>query len=282
MAVSDAMLNTSMRKLRTIQTACGVSSKAASATTPDVDMSKMSPYQRSQYQIADRLRVMRTLMSELDELPVGGNPTRRVEISNQIRKEDKKMKADMMEARQQAQHEQKLQDYETLQQHYRTTQQLWRARSGGAVAADDIGGGYGSTRGVSKVPSGSIELENALPAAGSYSIRQDEEFALFFQQTQQNDILMDKALDRIQLGVQRLQENATVLSQELKVQSVLLDETERKVDGVTDKMLGLNKKLKQTIKKVDQDKLCMYVFCFIVLLGLAGGIYFVVSGKDKK
>lgn len=284
--IESATINVSMRKLRALQTSCGGKYGATATDEPAVDFSKMSPYQVKQFQVADRMRIIRTLMTELDELPSNlSNPTRRVEISNQIRKEERKITMEMKEAKSLSLQERKSSEFDDLQQHFRTTQQLWRARSGVAVAADTDG--YGamtsghSGRGVNGGREASIELENALPAAGGYNIREDGEFAMFFQQTQQNDVLMDKALERVEKGVQRLAENATLLNQELKVQDVLLDETEKKVDGVHGKLRGLNSKLKDTIKKVDNDKMCLYVFCCIVLLGIAGGIYYVISGNDK-
>ena len=39
------------------------------------------------------------------------------------------------------------------------------------------------------------------------------------------------------------------------------------------------KKLKKAIKEVQKDKLCLYLVLCIVLLGLAGAIYFVVKGN---
>jgi chromosome segregation ATPase len=93
-------------------------------------------------------------------------------------------------------------------------------------------------------------------------------------------VTIDQALDRIALGVTRLHENATAIKSELQVQNTLLDETEAKLDKVTGNLKGVNKKLKETLKQVDKDRLCVYLFCCIILLGIAGGIYFVVF-KNK-
>lgn len=277
----DAAVRVSLKKLQSLQAACGVKKALDPNAIGDaeIDYSKMTPYDAAQFKIADRMRIMRGLVSELDALPSGGNPTRRVEISNQIRKEDKKVKTAITEARQLATQEQKQREYETLQMHYRTTTQLWKSRFGGNTASEESTSNsyYGS---VSK--DSGIELDNALPSSSGYSLREDEEFLQFFQQTQRNDKLMDQAFDRIHQGVQRLGEQALMLKQEMKVQDILLDEVEKKTDGVTAKLKGLNSKLKDTIKKVDQDKMCVYVFCFILLLGIAGAIYFVISGDGKK
>ena len=87
------------------------------------------------------------------------------------------------------------------------------------------------------------------------------------------------AVDRISAGVTRLHDNALAIRDELKVQNAMLNEVEEKTDRIHGKLKGLNKKLKQTINEVDKDKICIYVFCFILLLGLAGGIYWVVSSN---
>ncbi|CUG91952.1 transmembrane protein, putative [Bodo saltans] len=279
-----ASVNVSMRKLKALQSAVGVGNAGRLNDEPKADLSKMTPYQAKQFQVADKMRIIRTLMTELDEIPEGSGPTRRIEINNQIRKEERNISTGMKEARTLALQEQKMSEYEDLQGHFKTTQQLWRARSGVVSSPSDSGpSGYGAMNKSGGGKAGreaSIELEAALPAPGGYNIREDGEFAMFFQQTQQNDLAMHKALDRIQQGVQRLAENATLLNQELKIQDVLLDETEKKVDGVHAKMKGLNKTLKETIKKVDNDRLCLYVFCCLILLGLAGGIYYVIKDKN--
>jgi len=70
------------------------------------------------------------------------------------------------------------------------------------------------------------------------------------------------------------------MNTELKVQKELITTAEQKMDNVTDQLTGLNKKLKKTIKEVQKDRLCLYVICCLLLLGLAGTIYFVM--KENK
>lgn len=309
--VNDAALNSSMRKLRTLHAACGGNTSAAGGSKSEApglseaELAKMTPFQRSEYRIAERMRGMRAMMTELDEITSSGsaNPTRKVEVSNSIRKEERKLRVEMQEARTAAIQEKKMDNFETLKTHFTKTQQLWRVRAGVGGRAGDMedeiaaggpsssspsaaaGPSYGATKLTSASGGGresSIELENTLPKPGAYNLRDDEEFLLFFQQTHQNDQVIDKALDRIGEGVARLRETATTAAQELKVQSVLLDEAERKVDNVTSNLKNVNKRLKETIKKVDEDKMCMYVFCLLLVLALAGAIYYVISDNNKK
>eukprot|EP00658_Telonema_sp_P-2_P046235 TRINITY_DN3434_c0_g1_i3.p1 TRINITY_DN3434_c0_g1~~TRINITY_DN3434_c0_g1_i3.p1 ORF type:complete len:126 (+),score=26.83 TRINITY_DN3434_c0_g1_i3:204-581(+) len=118
--------------------------------------------------------------------------------------------------------------------------------------------------------------------SGGVNLQDDQEFAQFFATLRENDTQIDHALTRIDQGVTRLKNTALNIKDEMKLQTVLLEQTEQKVDNVHGKMRGLNKKLKETLKRVDKDRMCLYIFCCIILLGVAGGIYFVVSSSSKK
>ncbi len=275
----DAGMRVTMKRLQRLNDRCGGGKRGAAEAEPEVDFSQMTPYGAAQYRITDKMRLMRVYITQLDELGPRATPTEKVEISQKIRKEEMKVKKEMIEAKALAVKEKKQQDFETLQEHVKKTQSLYRARFGGP--ADEVAASsYGSTNSRYTGKLSSVELDSDMGSAtGGYSLRDDDEFQQFFQQVQKNDAAMDQALDRIGAGVLRLQDQALGFKQELKVQSTLIDETERKVDDVSTKMKGLNKKLKQTIKQVDQDKMCCYLLCFIIVLGLAGGIYFVIEKK---
>jgi hypothetical protein len=275
----DTGMRVTLKKLRQLNEKCG-GRQAPGDSEPQVDFSQMTPYGVAQYQITDRMRLMRVYMTQMDELGPRATPTERVELSQKIRKEDMAVKKAMNEAKSFAAREKKQQDYETLAEHVKKTQSLYKSRFGGPAGEDVQASSYGSTNSRYTGKLSSVELDSDLGGdRGMYSIREDEEFQQFFQSVHRNDVVMDKALDRIGSAVTRLHDQALGIKQELKIQSNLIDDTERKIDNVSTKMLGLNKKLKHTIKQVDQDKMCCYFLCFIILLGIAGGIYFVLEKK---
>lgn len=263
-----AEVTVALRKLQKLNEACGNGPKKAAE--PEVDLTKMSPYEQQQYKIACDMKRARENILELDNLGDKVSITRKTELSNNIRKDLNSMKKDAITLQKLAVKEKKKDEYDQLVSHVKKTDQLYRARFGGRQI-DDVNSG-------APVPVNNIEMNDL--GTPMVSLRDDDEFVQFFQQTQKNDQTIDQALDRIALGVTRLHENATMIKSELAVQSTLLDETEAKLDKVHTNLKGVNKKLKETIKQVDKDRFCIYIFCCIILLGLAGGIYFVVIKKQ--
>ena len=81
----------------------------------------------------------------------------------------------------------------------------------------------------------------------------------------------------VSAGVTVLHNQAKVMNTELKVQKVLLDEADNKISHITDELMSMNKKLKKTIKAVQKDRLCLYVICCVILIALAGAIYFIMK-----
>jgi hypothetical protein len=242
---------------------------------PEVDTSKMSPYEQMQYKIACDMKRTRENILELDNLGNSASITRKTELSNNVRKDMNNMKKDCAALQRLSVKEKKTDEYAQLVSHVKKTDQLYRGRFGGK-SVDESGPSGSNATSLNAMEMN--DLGNA--SAPMVSLRDDDEFVQFFQQTQKNDVTIDQALDRIALGVTRLHENATAIKSELAIQNTLLDETENKLDKVHGNLKGVNKKLKDTIKQVDKDRLCLYVFCCIILLGIAGGIYFVVF-KNK-
>lgn len=202
------------------------------------------------------------------------------------------MRKDAIDCKKAAHDEGKKSEYERLVGHLKKTEDLYNSRfaagdedtramaagyggTGGGGASGGgggMGGGGGNNRGVTQLDTEMSSLSHPM-----VNLRDDEEFQVFFEQTQKNDQIIDQHLDRLSAGVQVLQQNATQINQELKVQSRLLDETETKVDKVHTDLVTVNKKLSKTLKSVKKDKLCIYLVCFILLFGLCGAIYFMIA-----
>ena len=264
-----------IRKLEKLADKCGVSEKKAQKEA--VDMSKMSPYEQQQYRMAATMQGVRSNIMELDNLGDKASATRRSELANSVRKDLRTMRKDAAEAKKLAQKEDKKSDYEKLIGHMKKTEELYNSRF---AAGDEEARGLASPKGNRGITDLGDDFQGL--ASPMHNLRDDEEFQLFFEQTQKNDQLMDQALDRLSVGVQDLHQNAKQINDELKVQKVLLEETEEKVTHVTTELVTLNKKLKKTIKEVEKDKICIYVICLLLCLGLAGAIYWQITSRNKK
>mmetsp|Transcript_61051 Transcript_61051/g.70939 ORF Transcript_61051/g.70939 Transcript_61051/m.70939 type:complete len:267 (+) Transcript_61051:178-978(+) len=259
-----------LRRLQKLNDKCGGGKKNVEA---EVDTSKMSPYEQKQYKIAVDMKRTRENILELDNLGEKASATRKAELANAIRKDLNSMKKEAAALQRISNQEKKSEEYSQLVSHIKKTDQLYRARFGGRAVDDAAAGPTGSNA----TTFNPVEMNDL--GAPMVSLREDEEFVQFFAQTQKNDVTIDQALDRIAQGVTRLHETATNIKSELQVQNTLLDETEAKLDKVHGNLKGVNKKLKETIKQVDSDRLCVYLFCCLVLLGLAGGIYYVIRSN---
>jgi hypothetical protein len=264
-----------LKRLEDLQAKCGGKAAAANAE-PQVDTSKMTEYERKQYTIATNMQKIRTSIADLDNLGPGASATHKAMLKNRIYKDIDAMKRDTQEAKRLAGSEKRKADYEKLVQHVRRTEQLYRGRFGGGGGGDDEEGGN-----INGSPSRSRDIRNFDEelSAPLHSIGDDAEFQQFFEQTRQNDVKIDQALDHLTVGVTKLHQSAIAINTELKVHQQLMTEMEDKMDNVTGSLVQINKKLKKAIKEVQKDKLCLYLVLCIVLLGLAGAIYFVVKGN---
>jgi len=89
------------------------------------------------------------------------------------------------------------------------------------------------------------------------------------------DADFDQQLDEIGEGIQDLAEIAVLQGEEVKRQSVLLDQVNDKMDKVTDRMAGVNEKMKATLEEVGRPsgKLCVDIMCIVLMIGFVAVIY---------
>lgn len=269
-------LHWQLKRLEALKEKCGGKKKE---DKPAVDMSKMTEYEKAQYRLAENMQRIRNNILELDNLPETAPAAKRVELKQQIRKDTMKLDDAAKEARRWAKEENRKDEYEKLLGHVKKTQGLWNSRhqSEGANAMNsDLMSPKGGNGGVQELDSEMSQLNQPM-----VSLHDDQEFQMFFDQVSKRDEEIDQALDMISAGVQVLHNQAKVMNTELKIQKELITTAEQKMDNVTDQLIGLNKKLKKTIKEVQKDRLCLYVICCLLLLALAGTIYFVSKGDTK-
>lgn len=257
----------------------------------------LSPYQRAEYSTAKGIQQFRELMKNLEEMDEA--PTRVYTVSDKARARQQarklaenltKMSRDAIRV---ARSEKKDAECKELIRHVDNAKRMYRAKF--SLQQDGSNSFSESEAPAALTPINSANRFNdAAPLLSSdgygsnqnfgTSLRQEEEFQQFYVRLQEQDHIVDKQLDRILIGVTRLKENAELIQTELKVQDTMIDEVERKVDKSTQRLKGLNAKLKETLKQVDSSKMCVYFFCFIVLLGVVGAaLYFsgIIGPKSK-
>lgn len=266
-----------LKRLETLKEKCGIGEKKDEK--PAVDMSKMTAYEKEQYKLAEQMQRIRANILELDNLPETAANAKKVALRQQIRKETAQLDDGTKLARQHAKTEGRKEDYEKLVGHVKKTQNLWNARHRSSEANDLSGGDMMSPK---SGGNGIQKLDEEMSSLGQpmMSLHDDQEFMTFFDQAAKRDEAIDQALDIVSAGVTVLHQQAIQMNTELKVQKELITTAEQKMDTVTDKLVGLNKKLKKTIKEIQKGNLCLYVIMCLVLLALGGTIYFV--SKENK
>eukprot|EP00759_Apiculatamorpha_spiralis_P012685 PhF_6_TR19633/c0_g1_i1/m.28647 len=232
----------------------------------------MTPYRREQYLVAKELKTLRENIAQLDEIDKKptATATDRATISVKVRKGMQSLKEKQKSLQKVARQENTMDEFQVMNAHIERTEKLYMDRFRGEGAPPPP-------------PTTTTPLLSTnRDSTGSYaSLHDDGEFQLFFQQCKEKDVLMDRALERISHGTVRMKENARMIRTEVDVQKRMLDEVEVKADRIHEQMLGLNGKLKKTLEQVEQDKMCMYVFCCLLLLGVAGYLLY-VTGVLKK
>jgi SYP7 family syntaxin len=234
----------------------------------------MSPFQKEEYLLALEMKKFRDLMLQEDIMKQGLSEDAQMRNSdlirvrqemrrkdNQLRSMQASLKVLAAEPAEQARYQEVLRYVKTTRKRY-----LNSTRAGGGDHLDETTPERGG-RGIARVDD--LETMGAGSAEKS-NLRDDPEFLQFFEQVTERDKKMDQALDRLIVGTQALHQNAVMISQELKLQEHLLATAEQKVDNTQKKLRGLNKRVKKTINEVEQDKICIYVICCVLLLGLVG------------
>lgn len=94
-------------------------------------------------------------------------------------------------------------------------------------------------------------------------------------QLEERDAEFDQQLDEIGEGIQDLAEIAQLQGEEVKRQSVMLDNVNQKMDAVSERMKGTNVRMKETLDKVGRsaDKLCVDIMCIVLMIGFVAVIY---------
>jgi hypothetical protein len=305
----DFDLHRAMKSLTKLQQATGAGTFAADAKRRDEVSEKMATlqgYRLAEYKVLVEVKSIRDNMNDIEELEgkatlnAGKKASVTAEIARKkqkVRKSFEALKGLTRDAQREASKEKGTTEAEAKELLYHTenARRMFRnkysARGGGSDMGDDssegggslgsnVAGPYRGGYGATSPTVNNIQDFSDVGSGGGVNLREDDEFRQFFQSVEQRNVQFDAALDRIHAGVLRLGDMAQGLKTELDLQSQLLDTTEAKTDAVAGKLKGLNRQLKKTIKAVDSDKMCMYLICFIVLLGLGGGILY-ASGALK-
>jgi len=98
------------------------------------------------------------------------------------------------------------------------------------------------------------------------------------QQLKERDKKIDEGLEDISKGVGRLKNIAQGIDEELTLQSEMLNVIETKVDAANEQLLTLNRKMKDTLKKVKgADRFIVNFILLMIVLGISAYIYTMVK-----
>lgn len=96
----------------------------------------------------------------------------------------------------------------------------------------------------------------------------------FLQRKQQHESGLSEKTQTIHEGVVKVRQIAEDINQELEVQEVMLEDADRQMDIVDNKLRIGNKKLKRLVEESGgSSKMCCYAVLAIILLGLLGYLF---------
>jgi syntaxin of plants SYP7 len=92
---------------------------------------------------------------------------------------------------------------------------------------------------------------------------------------QERDAEFVVELNEIEEGVRDLKDIAKRQGEEVDMQNAMLDRTNNKMDDVTQRVTGVNGRLKETLGKVGRggDKIMMDIMCIVLAIGFVAVIY---------
>ena len=96
---------------------------------------------------------------------------------------------------------------------------------------------------------------------------------------EKKDQQIDAGLSQVAAGVNELKNIALDMRDEVKVQSSMVDEITSKVDGASEHLNSLNKKMKKTLSQTRSgDRFILDFILCVVLLAVVGYIISMVTG----
>lgn len=277
MSTQEVQLRVAMSRLRVLTQKLGTAPQTAQQTQASVldaieQNAELTAFGKQELAMAVEMKDYRALMYSLQDLQNDpkASATQKAQVAQELRKRRGKIEERQMRVTREAKS-----DAEKTR--LRDLEQRWLSTKNSATKAMSYDGRE-ELRPVSGngAPTASTPLVSDLGSwtDGGSSMERDGEFQEFFQQVQQRNVQIDKLLDQIAAGVLILKDQAGKIHDELKVQEVIMNDTEKKVEKVTTKLQALNKKVKRAIKEVGRDKICIYAICCILLLGLVGFILY--------
>lgn len=111
-------------------------------------------------------------------------------------------------------------------------------------------------------------------SGGAANLNEDPETKEMMKIKKAKDAQLDSLLDQIGGQVLRLKENATLISEEVDKQNVMLDNLEVKMDKTTDRLGGINGRLGKLVKGSSRINLVVNIAVFILILAVVGYVLY--------
>jgi molecular chaperone GrpE (heat shock protein) len=284
-----------LRRLDTINLRCGGPGANPEADEslykiPEEALVNMSPFQQDEVKLAMAMKQFRDTLVAEEQLAKGKSVDQQLQhpklarMRQDLRKQEtalrplqRSMTANASNAQEKDRTREALQHLSNLRKRYerqRDSLQLRAFGTSGDAATDDRDDRLYPSDDRGNIGAPLLNNIDDLGQGNAVNLREDAEFALFFENIAHQDKRIDEALDRITAGTQVLKENAMKINQELKTQNELLDEVQGKVERVTTKLETLDRRVKKAINDLEKDRMCIYMICCVILLGLIGGILY--------
>ncbi|KAJ9444918.1 Syntaxin-72 [Diplonema papillatum] len=281
-------LSQSMRSLRKVANGVGLHPDGEDKKPEnEVDTSKMTAYEKKQYQCAELMCTIRADVAALDRDGKGSDrltDTGKISLKNRVRKNlgELKQTVNSTEMSTAAAKERKPDELAQLRAHFKTTEKMWRQRQGFVERGNDektplIGRDVSHLQDVLDRPSGGGG------GGGGFGTRdenvdwinpeEDPQFEQFYVQARERDQEIDIGLHRVYESLGRIKNHALVFSDEIERQTKMLEDVNVKAETTAYKLKSLNKRLKTTIDEVHKSNICIYLICVLLLLGIVGVIY---------
>jgi chromosome segregation ATPase len=109
-----------------------------------------------------------------------------------------------------------------------------------------------------------------------------EEQGQRLQQLREDQRDQDRIIEQIEDGVMGLGERARAMNEQVSTQKAVIDQLENQVDATHEQLLGVNDKLKATLKELEGDgSFCMDILCVVMLLGMVALLIQLIQEKDN-
>eukprot|EP00298_Acanthocystis_sp_HF-20_P001383 c11787_g2_i1.p1 GENE.c11787_g2_i1~~c11787_g2_i1.p1 ORF type:complete len:296 (+),score=96.57 c11787_g2_i1:30-890(+) len=260
------------------------------------DMSSLDFFHQAKIEISQILNRVRAGIKERDKLTAKSpTDTKTIEQAQQVRRELKeakdvanKMKDDLMKENKRmikklpkSELESRQEQLDLIWRHIEECENFEKRRyqpKSGSSSTSNTNPSRTRIEPNSSDPPQKLDPETFHPAVNTSlpPIEVQQELQVFKKRDQE----LDKGLTEISKGIKRVKNAAEAIGDELDLQAGMLVEIEKKVDDANEHMLNINRKMKETLKRVKAaDRFLINFILLMIVLGIAAYLYSAFGSK---